>query len=167
LEDSLTNDIVAANPRLSPEDARAQAQGDLKAAALEHADRQSGDGMSPGVRTHLEDEINGQPDARGNMPPPMSQEQFRRYAVGHGLSPQQADRIYIDITKPPVPSAGAGTLPPPPAGTPGPMKPRGSGARGKGAWSLPTPEEVDAARAKRAEEEAKRPKGKKHPYDPT
>jgi hypothetical protein len=94
----------------------------------------------------------------------MTQEEFRAYASTHaGMSPEQADAVYNDLNGV-TPSAGKAELPPVPAGRVGPPRPAGQ-RRSGGAWSQPTPEEVEKARAdrKKAAEDASKGR-RKHPY---
>jgi hypothetical protein len=114
LEQSLANDIRTEFPNVGQEEALVQAQNELKASALRTADNIPGSDMPVGIRDHLKEEIRRGADGQGKKP--MSQVQFREYAIRHGLSPAAADRVYSDLVNPPVPSTGNGALPPIPPG---------------------------------------------------
>jgi hypothetical protein len=157
------------HPHLSEDQALELATSTLRRRALMNA---AGGSMHPGVRSHLTNEMkrlgdDGRPtvDPATNKPSaPMTQEEFRAYANTHaGMSPEQADAVYNDLNGV-TPSAGRAELPPVPAGRVGPPRPAGQ-RRSGGAWSQPTPEEVEKARAdrKKAAEDASKGR-RKHPY---
>jgi hypothetical protein len=114
LEQSLANDLRVKFPHLGVDEALVQAQNELKGSSLRLADSTPGSTMPAGVRDHLKEEIRLGADGQGKKP--MSQVQFREYAIRLGMSPAAADRVYTDITAPPVPSTGTGSMPPIPPG---------------------------------------------------
>ncbi len=157
------------HPHLSEDQALELATSTLRRRALMNA---AGGSMHPGVRSHLTNEMkrlgdDGKPTVdpvTGRPSAPMTQEEFRAYASTHaGMSPEQADAVYNDLNGV-TPSAGKAELPPVPAGRVGPPRPAGQ-RRSGGAWSQPTPEEVEKARAdrKKAAEDASKGR-RKHPY---
>jgi hypothetical protein len=172
-EEALTTDAMTRH-KLPEEAARSQARVTLRKQELQHG-ATAGAAMSQGARAHIREQIESpsNPDGTPMTDPTnpqkprgkLSREEFRAYAQQNGsLTPAQADALYDDVTGVTT-SAGQADLPPVPAGRVGPPRPSGA-RRSGGAWSMPTPEEVEKARAdrKKAAEEASTKQRNRHPY---
>jgi hypothetical protein len=160
--------LRSTHPHLTEDQALELATSTLRRRSLMNA---AGGSMHPGVRAHLTNEMkrlgdDGRPalDASGKPSQPMTQEEFRAYAIQHaGMDADAADRVYNDLNGV-RPSAGQADLPPVPPGRIGPPRPTGE-RRSGGAWSQPTPAEVEKARADRKKAAEDAAKGqRRHPY---